>query len=168
MICAIELDALEPDLSERCEQEFQRQADLYDGELFWYFDSAFEKVGLIRPSLSAQVVLGYFANCGCPVCCLRFGASLHPYIDARWPVRSCQAAVFYMLGGLEILLNLQYEARIKSAIQEFESTKECKILLHVADHIITTNSLTSSICPEILSYINKLLYQTRDNGIEIQ
>tara|TARA_R110001606_G_scaffold399238_1_gene582639 strand:+ start:1300 stop:1809 length:510 start_codon:yes stop_codon:yes gene_type:complete len=158
MSFTIELDGLEPELSDRCEQEFQRQANITDGELFWHFNEAFEHVELIIPSLPAQVALGCFANCGCPVSGLRFGASLYPYVDARWPVHSYQAALFYVLRGLEILLNLKHEPRIQAAINQFESGKECKLLMHVAKHIITTNALTSSICPEIFTYVNRQLY----------
>ncbi|KJY97652.1 hypothetical protein [Pseudoalteromonas ruthenica] len=157
MSCKLELNGLDAQLTEQCEQEFQRQAALYDGELFWYLDSVYCNIELNSPSIKSQVVLANFANSACPFSSLRFAASLYPYNDFRWPVHSHQAAIFYMLAGLEIVQNLKYEQRIAPAMRMFESTTECKSLMHIAAHIISTNSLSLSICPEIHNYVEQHL-----------
>jgi hypothetical protein len=157
MSFTIELDGLEPELSDKCEQEFQRQAALYDGELFWHFDSVFDVIDLTTPSVKSQVVLAHFANSACPVSDMRFAASLYPFSDSRWPIHSYEAAIYYMLTGLETLQNLKFEPRILTAICLFESSNECKNLLNIAQHIISTNALTRSLCPEIIDYVEQQL-----------
>jgi hypothetical protein len=157
MSCTIELNGLDTQLAERCEQEYQRQASLYDGELFWYLGRAYCNIDLNSPSIKSQVVLANFANSACPFSSLRFAASLYPYNDSRWPIHSQHAAIFYMLVGLEIIQNLKYEQRIAATMRSFESTAECKTLMHIAAHIISTNSLSLSICPEIQHYVEQHL-----------
>jgi hypothetical protein len=144
-----------------CENEFQRQANEYDGELFFHFDCVFDDVDLIKPGIPAQVILASFANSGCPVNGLRFGASLYPYTFLNWPIKSNAVAIHYMLSSIETLLNIKHDMRIRPALDIFESTNEHKILLHTLDYIIEENRLKNGICPEIQSYIrNGLLSPT--------
>jgi hypothetical protein len=166
MLCGLNLDNLDTSISLKCEIEFQRQANKYDGELFCYVDSFFGDIDLKKPSVSAQVILGCFANSGCPINGLRFGASLYPYSFLGWPVQSNAAALNYLFSSIETLLNVRHDLRIQPIINKFESSNEHKMLLHTIDCIIDENRLTTRICPEIQLYIRDSLLRVPSKHIQ--
>jgi hypothetical protein len=150
----IKLDNLAPSLSEKCDEEFQRQVKATDGEFFVYFDQEFEGISLIKPSTSAQIIAANFANSGCPVNGLRFGNSLLRFTDEKWPISAHTAGLRYILSSIEILLNLKLDNRKISSIEVFESSVEFKKLIHIADYVAQHYCLTENICFDVLAYIN--------------
>jgi hypothetical protein len=154
MCVDIKLENLNESLTKKCDNEFQRQVSKSDGQFFVYFDQWFEGINIIEPSIDAQVITASFANSGCPVNGLRFGISLLRFTDKKWPINSHAAGVRYILGSIEILLNLKRDIRVISAIQKFESSKEFKKIIHIAHDITQRYCLTYNVCFDILAYID--------------
>jgi hypothetical protein len=155
----VSLENLDTIMSAQVEKEIRRQELLYDCEILIFFDTKFVGIDLLNPSVSAQVVISGFANAGCPISGLRFGASLYPYSESLWGIKSEIAAVFYILRSLEILINIRKEPRVCDSIQLFESTSDFRRLMHIAHEIIKNHAVTELIDFEIMSYVHQHLYQ---------
>jgi hypothetical protein len=155
----VSLENLDTIMSAQVEKEIRRQELLYDCEILIFFDTKFVGIDLLNPSVSAQVVISRFANAGCPISGLRFGASLYPYSESLWGIKSEIAAVCYILRSLEILINIREEPRVRDSIQLFESTSDFRRLVHIANEIIKNHAITKLVDFEIISYVDRHLHQ---------
>jgi len=155
----VDLLGIDIQLSEVCEEEFQRQMDKYDGELCMLSSGTFCDVNLIKPDLKAQVILNFFANCSCPISMLRFAASMHPYNYPRWPLVSYELSQAYMMTGLEVIMNMRLDKRALSVIEPFQLTHEFASIINIANEIINTIAVPTNICPEIYTYVQKHMKQ---------
>ncbi|MFT6989076.1 MAG: hypothetical protein ACJASL_001042 [Paraglaciecola sp.] len=129
-------------MSAEVKKEILRQELMYDCEILVFLDTQFVGIDLLNPSFSAQVITSVFANAGCPISGLRFGASLYPLSESHWGVKSEIAAVFYILRSLEILINIRKEPRVCDAIQMFEATSDFRRLVHIAHEVIKNHAVT--------------------------
>ncbi len=149
----LRIDGLNLHVVKRCEEEFQKRMTLSDGEYFWFFEDTLGVISLIRPCARGQVALGYFARCGCPISCLRFGESLYLSDGCKWPVKDEAASIHYILKGLEILTNLQFDRYFKKTLKMYSCSLEFRRLMHLCDHIVSNKALSHSICPEIVLFV---------------
>lgn len=141
------------ELQTTCEQEFQRQMNLTDGELFIWSNATFAKVDLSLPAPSSQAVLQFFSSCGCPICGTRLAISLYPHSSGLWPIRSTELAFRYLFSSLETLLNIRTDARVKDIICDFESSDIFGQARRLAQNFIGECCKHHNICPEVITYI---------------
>lgn len=152
----VDFTGLLPDwMQTNCEQEFQRQMQLTDGELFVWYASEFQTINLSVPGTASQAILQYFSCCGCPISGIRLAISLYPSIGNSWPIRSADLSLRYLFDSLEILLNIRAEPRVKEIIYEFEKTDVFIQARHLAQVFIHDSRSQQNFCPEIVAYINE-------------
>lgn len=159
----IDLCNLDENLSSACDAEFERKMNESDGKrCFLHINSLFD-IDLTIPSIGSQVILGYFANCGCPISSMRFAASLFPFNFEQkpWPVMSEQAAQSYIFEAIETAINLKYDENSFQIVESFQSTKEFQIIMLIAEEILKRTIVSRSVCPEIQSYIRDAVQPLR-------
>ena len=140
-------------IQEKCEEEFQAQLKLTEGELFLFSRESFCGVPLDKPSAIAQAILQYFAESGCPISGLLLGMSLYPYDNFGWPVKSTDLSFRYTFNSIESLINLKHDIRALFIIQDFEKTESFKTACHLAINFVDEIENKNVICPEIYRYV---------------
>ena len=155
----VDLLGIDTQLSLACEEEFQRQMDESDGVFCMLSSSRFYGVNLLKPDTRSQVILNFFANCSCPISMIRFAASMHPYNYPRWPVVSYELSQAYMMTGIEVIMNMQWDKRALSVIEPFQLTQEFASIINIANEIIKTIAVPTNICPEIYTYVQQHMKQ---------
>lgn len=140
-------------IQEKCEQEFQAQLRLTEGELFIFSRESFCGVPLDKPGAIPQAILQYFAESGCPISGLLLGKSLYPYDDFGWPIKSTDLSFRYTFNSIESLINLKHDIRALFIIQDFEKTENFKTACNLAINFIDEMANANAICPEIYHYV---------------
>lgn len=114
----IKFEALVNDtMAKMLDEEFQYQMNLSDGCYVFWYDTHFQGYQ-VEPALdaTAQAILQYFADCGCPFSMLRLGRSLAKRNIQHGPIISDPLALKYLVSGIEQLNNSLFDKNVRDGI----------------------------------------------------
>ncbi|MDM7861913.1 hypothetical protein QTP81_15020 [Alteromonas sp. ASW11-36] len=160
-ICNFEALAGEKTL-EALKNEFHYQMELTEGKYVFWLESKFMECNL-DPATNAesQAILQFFANCACPFSSLRLARSMSKRNVEHGPIVSDEAALHYLLTGIEQLAAGLYDPKINSGILLYLRSNEfllaCQLLATYQNEF-----KGETLCPEVKVLIAILSSHSND------